>query len=124
MPSIPLDTAKVTLVDHGSGQGFGLLVDGRPLPNVMLLPAGTGGATAQRYHVIVGGVFSMTVPADEAMRWAAAFARWSETLNGTTNGHITNGGAKPRAIARTPRATAAKPAATAARRGPPASARK
>jgi hypothetical protein len=109
MQAIPLDTAQVTLVDHGAGAGFGLLVDGRPVPNVMLLPAGQ----VDRYNVIVGGVFYLQVATDEAMRWAPVLARWTETITGTTNGHIAiaaNGAPKPAARTRIRRAPAASTA--------------
>lgn len=117
MPAIALDTATVVLVDHGNGAGWGLTVDGAPVPNVMLLPAGA----VDRYSVIVGGVFYLQVSRDEAMRWAPLLARWHQSMTGSINGHAgpaTNGAPKPAARVRAPRpsrAGAARPTATSAR---------
>lgn len=113
MPSIPLDNAEVVLVDHGAGAGFGIMVDGTPIPNLMLLPAGQ----AERYNVIVGGVFSMTAATDEVLRWAPVLARAYQTLTGSINGHA-NGAAKPAARRGRPAAATATGTPRRARAGP------
>jgi hypothetical protein len=121
MPPIPLDTAKVDLVNHGAGAGFGILVDGQPaLPTVMLLPAGQ----VDRFNLIVSGAWTATVTRDEVYRWAPIMARSQQAITGNLNGHA-NGHTKPATRTRAARTTATTTTPkTAARRGPPTTARK
>ena len=120
MAAIPLDTAEVILVDHGAGAGFGLVVDGWVVPNVMLLPAGS----VDRYTVVIGGRFSGQRSRDEALRLGSDLARFHQTMSGAAWGAHANGnGATKAARTRTPARAAATKATTpktAARRGPPA----